>query len=290
MVPGQARSGRVQGKADVRAGRAMVELGLAIDGGDRLAFNLDAEPDRDRFDLDVRAQSPANGLLPAMIGIKRPLDLTIGGDGSWSRWRGRARAQPVRPSGGASRARRGCGPLPAGRARSRLDQILKGKLLRLTAPVVRVRGDGRLQDRILDGELSLSSPSLRAVTRGALDLGANRYRKVSVGIDLLRPPALFPNMTGRNVRMVWTLDGDFARADYAYRLTSPGVKFDNTGFVDVRAEGRGRLSPWPMRVPLRMSARAITGVGDVAGAILANARLEGMLTITPNSFAARGSS
>ncbi|MEO6581284.1 MAG: translocation/assembly module TamB domain-containing protein, partial [Sphingomicrobium sp.] len=68
--------------------------------------------------------------------------------------------------------------------------------------------------------------------------------------------------------------------NYAYRLTSPGVKFDNAGFVDVRAEGRGRGSPWPMRVPLRLQARALTGVGDVAGAILANARLEGMLTIS----------
>ncbi len=81
--------------------------------------------------------------------------------------------------------------------------------------------------------------------------------------------------------MVWTLDGPFATADYSYRLTSPHVKFDNTGFVDVRAEGRGRLGPWPMRVPLRLRRRAITGVGDVAGAILANPRIEGMLTITP---------
>jgi hypothetical protein len=31
---------------------------------------------------------------------------------------------------------------------------------------------------------------------------------------------------------------------------------DNTGFVDVRAEGRGRLSPWPMRVPLWISQAA----------------------------------
>ena len=66
------------------------------------------------------------------------------------------------------------------------------------------------------------------------------------------------------------------------------MKFDNTGFVDVRAEGRGRLSPWPMRVPLRLQARAITGVGDVAGAILANARLEGMLTITPKFVRGEG--
>ena len=62
--------------------------------------------------------------------------------------------------------------------------------------------------------------------------------------------------------------------------TSPGIKFDNTGFTDVRAEGRGRTSAWPMRVPLRLQARTVTGVGDVAGAILANVRLEGMLNVT----------
>ncbi len=287
-VTGQARSGRVQGKADIRAGRAMVELGVAIDGGgDRIALSLDAEPDRDRFDVDLRAISPANGLLPALVGTKRSIDLTVSGDGSWSRWRGRAALD----LSGKPTARFALGA-DAGRYRLQGDmapsQFLGGKLQRLTAPVVRVRGDGRLRDRILTGDLALSSRSLRAVTRGALDLGANRYRNVVVGLDLLRPNALFPNMTGRNVRMVWTLDGPFARADYAYRLTSPGVKFDNIGFVDVRAEGRGRLSPWPMRVPLRLTARGITGVGDEAGAILANARLEGMLTITPKFIRGEG--
>ena len=36
-----------------------------------------------------------------------------------------------------------------------------------------------------------------------------------------------------------------------------------------------------MRVPLRLQARAVTGVGDVAGAILANVRIEGVLAVTP---------
>ena len=102
-----------------------------------------------------------------------------------------------------------------------------------------------------------------------------------LGIDLLKTPALFPNMTGKSVRMVWTLDGPFATADYSYRLTSAFVKFDETGFTGLHAEGRGRLSPWPMRVPIRLAARAITGIGDVAGAMLANPRIEGWLTITP---------
>jgi translocation and assembly module TamB len=95
---------------------------------------------------------------------------------------------------------------------------------------------------------------------------------------------LFTNMTGKGVRLAWTLDGPFATAAYSYRLTSTGVTFDDTGFVGLRAEGRGRLSPWPMRVPIRLSARAITGVGDVAGAMLANAKVEGWLSLTPKQL------
>src|SRR5205085_10729334 len=117
-------------------------------------------------------------------------------------------------------------------------QFLKGKLMRLTAPVVRVRGDATLKDRIVDGQLTLGSPSLRAVARGQIDLAESRYRRVRIGLDLLRPVAMFPNMSGRDVRLLWTLDGPFTTAAYSYRLTAPLVKFDDTGFVDVRAEGR----------------------------------------------------
>jgi len=280
-VTGTARSGSVRGRADIRAGRAMVELQAAIDrGGDRLAIALDAEPDRDRFDLGARIVSPAGGLVPALFGSKRALDLAIDGDGSWTRWRGKAALNlSGRPTARlALRADRGRYGLTGTLAPA---QFLKGRLMRLTTPTVRVNGSAMLADRQLDGRITLGSPALRAAASGVLDLAQSRYRKVRVGLDLLRPPALFPNMTGRNVRMVWTLDGAFARADYAYRLTAPNLTFDNTGFVDVRAEGKGRLAPWPMRVPLRLGARAITGVGEQAGAILANARLEGLLTITP---------
>ena len=109
-----------------------------------------------------------------------------------------------------------------------------------------------------------------------------------LGVDLLKTKALFPNMTGKDVRMVWTLDGPFETADYSYRLTSPHVQFDDTGFDQLRAEGRGRLSPWPMRVPIRLNARAITGVGDIAGAMLANPRIEGWLTVSPKQVRGDG--
>ena len=281
QVGGTARSGRVRGKADVRSGRALVELQALINnGGDRIAFHLDAEPDRDRFDIGARVIAPANGLVPALVGTKRSVNLAIGGRGSWTRWRGSAALD----LSGRPTARLALG-VDQGRYRLQGQwapaQFLTGKLRRLTVPLVTIRGDATLKNRLLDGQLSAASPELRAVARGTLDLASNRYRGMRLGIDLLKPPALFPNMTGRNVRMVWTLDGPFATAAYSYRLTSNYVQFDNNGFTGLHAEGRGRLTPWPMRVPIRLAAKAITGIGDVAGAMLANPTIEGWLTITP---------
>jgi len=280
-VSGKPRSGRVWGKADVHSGRALVELQALINnGGDRVAFRLDAEPDRNKFDVGARVFSPADGLVPAMIGTRRAINLSVGGKGSWTRWRGTAALD----LSGRPTARFGLGVdngLYRLQGQWAPGQFLTGKLQRLTAPLVTVRGQATLKNRLLDGQLTAASPELRAVAKGAIDLARNRYQAMRLGIDLLKPPALFTNMKGRDVRMVWTLDGPFATADYSYRLTSQYVQFDETGFTAMRAEGRGRLSPWPMRVPLRLSARAITGIGDVAGAMLANPTIEGWLSITP---------
>lgn len=286
-VAGRAWRGRVSGKADIRRGRALVELAAALDGGgDRLAVKLDAEPDRDRFDLGARVIAPADGVLPAMVGTHRAINLAIGGMGTWTRWRGTANLDlSGRPTAWlALGLDKGLYRL-AGQLKP--AQFLTGRLQRLTAPIVSVKGSATFVDQVVDGEIVLGSPALHAIARGAVDLANNRFRRVRIGVDLLKPAALFPNMTGRNVRLAATLDGEFATADYAYRLTSPGVTFDGTGFIDVRAEGRGKLSPWPMRMPLRLQARAITGVGDVAGAILANARLEGWLSVTPKLIQGR---
>lgn len=279
-VTGTARVGRVEGSADVRSGRAVVKLNAAIDGSDRLLLDLDAEPDGDRFDLELRAHSIAGGVIPALLGSNRSLDAVISGDGSWTRWKGRA---------GLNLSGRPTARLALSATDGRFglsgvmnpSQFLRGRLMRMTAPLIRVSGSASLKDRILDGRLTLGSGALRAVANGALDLANNRFRTVRVGLDLMKPGALFTNMSGRNVRMLITLDGPFGAANFAYRLTSPGVKFDDTGFIDVLADGRGRLSPWPMHVPLHLQAKAITGVGDTASAILANARLDGVLAITP---------
>jgi translocation and assembly module TamB len=280
-VGGKPRSGRLWGKADVHSGRALVELKALINnGGDQITFHLDAEPDRNKFDVAARVIAPHDGLVPALMGTKRAINLVIGGKGSWTRWRGSAALD----MSGRPAARLALG-VDQGRYRFQGQwapaQFLKGKFHRLLSPVVAMHGEATLKNRVLDGELTMATPELRAVAKGAVDLAHNGFRQMRLGVDLLKPPALFPNMTGKNVRMVWTLDGPFETADYSYRLLSDYVQFDNTGFVGLHAEGRGALSPWPMRVPIRLSAKAITGIGDVAGDMLARPSIEGWLTITP---------
>ena len=98
-MTGRERVGSLGGEAEIRSGRALLGLDVAVrDGGDRLALRLDAEPDRDRFDLDARVDAPANSVVGAMLGTRRPVRLDLGGDGSWSRWAGRRPARHLRPA------------------------------------------------------------------------------------------------------------------------------------------------------------------------------------------------
>jgi translocation and assembly module TamB len=287
-VTGKPRVASLAGEAYIRSGRALVGLKAVVkDGGDRLILVLDAEPDRDRFDLDVDLVSPAGGIAGALLGTRRPIRLAVAGDGSWAAWNGNARLDLSgrRTADLRLRARSGRYSL-AGRFAP--AQFWTGKKARLTAPIVQVSGRATLRDRQLEGRLALRSPSLSVVAGGTIDLARSGFRGLRIGADLLRPPALFPNMTGQKVRMVALLNGPFRTFAFAYRLTSPRVAFDNTGFEEVWAQGRGRFSKAPVTVPLVMSARRVTGVGSVAGGILANLRVEGLLKVTGKALTGEG--
>ncbi|WP_284734541.1 translocation/assembly module TamB domain-containing protein [Sphingosinicella terrae] len=287
-VTGRERAGSLAGEAEIRRGRALIGLEVRVressgaadmPGGDLLRVRLDAEPERDRFDLEARVRSPADGVAGAMLGTRRPVRLDVQGDGSWARWRGRG----LLDISGRRTAEIALG-MDEGRFRLRgwaaPAPFLRGKLQRLSAQRMLLNAAGTVDESRFDGRLSVRTAALRAEARGAVDFGRGRYDEVAVAAELLQPPALFRNMTGRQVRLTGLLDGRFGEADFVYRLTAPRVAFDQTGFEEVRATGRGRLTRTPVRVPVLATARRVTGAGDVAGNILANLRLEGALEVT----------
>ncbi|MGN6375548.1 MAG: translocation/assembly module TamB domain-containing protein [Sphingomonas sp.] len=286
-ITGVVRHGSLTGHADVRSGRAIVGLDATVQGSDQLHLALDAEPDRDRFDIDLHARGAKGGVLSNASGLPGPVRLDVSGDGRWTRWQGTA----VGDVGGtrvatlALRNRAGHYALSGMVAPASLTH---GKLQRLTSPRVRVDGTATLAHRRLDGELALRSAALDVKATGTIDLAASAYRNVRINAHLLRPPALFPNMTGRNVELRAILDGRFATASFDYRLVGDRIAFDDTGFNRVRASGSGHLSKAPVVVPLQLSAAEVTGVGDVAGGILRNLTARGQLRVTARELTAKG--
>ncbi len=277
-VAGAQRMGRVSGNADIREGRALIVLDANAAAGDTVVVRLDAEPDRDRFDLSVDAKAPAGGVFGAVVGTTRPFSLAITGDGRWTAWQGRLVAnveknQVADLNLSAVRGKFGLG------GRLALSTITAGKVQRLTSPAVRVSGQATLANRRLDTRLSLASPAIVLRADGIVDLGNSRFDGMRVDGRLLQSAALVPNMSGGPVDLKMLLDGEFATARFDYLLSAPYVAFDKTGFDRVRASGQGRLSKSPLIVPLKFTAARVIGVGDVAGGILANLSVAGTLRL-----------
>ena len=282
-IAGRLQRLRLLGRADIRQGEAVIGLRLAAKAGDRVALDLDARPAVDRFRLAGQVDGPADGVIAGLLGTRQAVSLTVDGAGDWRQWRGRAAG------------RLGSTPLVdlalgAEQGRYRLSgtlrpaALLQGKLQRLTAPAVRVAGEGRLADRQLAGHLLLGTPALRLLAQGRIDLATSAFRDFALDTRLLQPRALFPNMTGSDLRLHLHLDGPFRTPAFAYALTAPHLAFDQTGFDGVRATGAGRFGPRPVAVPIRLQASRVTGVGAVAGGILADLSLAGTLKVDKKSL------
>ncbi|MDO6416360.1 translocation/assembly module TamB domain-containing protein [Sphingomonas sp. BIUV-7] len=286
-VAGTAAEARVAARAEIHGRRAMIWVQTASNKRDRLAIDLDAEPDGDRFRLAAHAEGPAGGVLGGLFGTKLPILASVDGRGTWHRWHGAAHARLDARSIAdlALTVKDGDYGLTGRLAPS---PFLKGKLQRLTAPAVSVAGHARLADRQLTGDLALSAPALRLATRGRLDLAESAFRAFALDVELRQPSALFPNMTGREVRLHTVLDGDFREPAFRYALTSPHIAFDQTGFDRISAVGSGRFGKVPVLVPITLSAARVTGIGDVAGGILANLKVKGTLAVDAKTVTGAG--
>jgi len=277
-VSGSARAVRIAASADIHAGRAMIKLDAFSDAGDKIQLDLDAIPDGDRFKLAAHAVGPSGGVLGGLIGTRRPLLLTVGGSGGWHVWNGTAKGtlSGIPDIDLALGVRDGHYLLKGMVAPS---PFVHGKLQRLSAPRILVSGDATLAQRKLAGRLELATPALLLATHGTIDLATGSFDALKIDANLRHPPALFPNMTGQNVRLALQLDGPFATAHFRYALTSPHIAFDQTGFDRVSATGAGQLSKAPIAVPIRLTAARVTGIGTVAGGILANLGVSGVLHV-----------
>jgi translocation and assembly module TamB len=285
-ITGKARVATINGDADIRSGRAIIDLSARVlDGSDALLLALDSRPDDDRFDLDVTINAPRGGVLAAMAGLTQDANARVQGKGSWTRWQGGLIGTLDRKSAIVLR-------INAQRGQYRLDGSVEGSAIagtglvqRLAAPRLTLSAAGTLENRVIAGTFSARSAAIALKTSGAIDLRGHGFDNFLVDLKLERPQALLKTMTGRDVLARVRLDGPFPSPGFEYLLTARQLAFGKTLLSDVRAVGKGRRAPTgPAIVPVSLSARRLDGAGDVVGSILRNFTLNGSLQVQGRSI------
>jgi translocation and assembly module TamB len=283
-VAGSERSVSVGGSIDIRSGRAKADLGIIAvaspgqkGAGDTLRLKLDAEPDRDVFDLEAVIHAPRGGAIAGVLGLAEPLDLVLAGDGTWRIWQGRLDAQ----LGGQKLAGvdiTGRSGLFTAKGSTRPALLLAGPAAALTSPELAIDGTARIADSIADLTLKLGSKAIAVEARGGLDFAEEDIRNLVIEARLLDPSAIDPRLVAGNARLNANITGSFSAPVVDYRLTAASAGIGEIAASDVRASGLVRFGKPPLTVPLSLAIGRVTGLGEMATPLATNIRVDGPLT------------
>ena len=287
-VTGRAETVALAGTADIEHGRARLDLTAhATTAADAVRVHLDAEPDRNRFDVAATIAAPARGVIASLAGLDAALGVELSGRGSWADWHGVARgtlgAKPLLDLALSARDGRFAA---AGTAAPAL--LLDGLGARLVAPQLVVdaaatRGDARWTAR-----LHARGPALDLTAGGRIDPATQRFDGFTADALLLRTAALHPRLSGRDIRLHARLSGGLGAPVIDYALTSPAFAFGRTGFERFAARGTIDTARRPFTVPVTATAARLTGVGTTAAPLLTNLRLAGPLVVARGALTGTG--
>lgn len=285
-VDGRARYlGRLAGKAHLANGRAQLVLdggtltAPGVAGGDKLALRLDATPEANKLDIDLKLDAPAKGLIAGLCGLDAPLTLNVAGKGDWARWQGKALGTlgdaqlanlDLTATNGRFQLR---GPLHPG-------VWMKGPVERLASPQLDFDLDAKWADRVADGVVKLHSDALSVEARGQVDLGRNQFHNLQVDAILLKAGAIAPNLVGRSVRASLALDGAFNKPVVDYKLSAAALGFGEMVAEQLYAEGRATVDANRILVPVRARAKRVSGLNAAAGGLVTNLSVNGDLAIS----------
>ena len=288
-VTGQQHLLSIDGEAHIADRRAQLVANAAalrgpgVAGGDRLVLRLDAVPDQNKLDVNLKLQAPTGGVVATMGGLKAPMTVSVDGRGSWASWQGRA----VATLGGgelanlAVTARSGHFEV---RGPTRPGLYLTGPVERLTAPQLDVAIDTTLNERRADTRVTLKSDALDVDAGGVLDLANSRFGNFAVNARLLTPGAIAPGLRGRDVNARAVLDGAFATPTVNYKVMGRALGFGEMGLEDFYAEGLARIDADRILVPINARARRLVGLNAAVGGLANNARIQGDLAISMPSI------
>lgn len=276
-ITGSSQFADLSGSADIRAGRAMVLLDAATTrSGDKILLALNAEPDRQKLDIDAEIIAPAGGVLAGMLGLKQDLAVTLKGDGSWRKWNGELNAL----SNGEPMVQ---ATLEAKEGLFAYDGHLSASVLpagvaqKLAAPNLALKGTASLDNRLLALDLDARSSALSFTAKGGIDLGRNSLDAMRLETRLINPSALAANLKAQDFELKALLNGKFSELRYQYLLTAPQLAIGKTLLTNVLGEGEGQRDASGWSIPVDLSVGTLIGNGELLKQLLSGFSAKAML-------------
>lgn len=263
LAPGiageDARRVDLLAEANIREGRALVKANGELGRKDAFALNLDAEPERDKFDLALDYAAPQDGVIAAMAGLDAAYDARIRGRGSWSNWRGALVINREQQRFGAFRlTNRGgrYGIVGQGFPAPALDGVARDAL----GDTVSLAAFATLEERVLRGDYALRADGVDLDAEGTVNLADNRFDGFEVEAQLKNSELFGPDLKLEGARLAALLNGPLDGFTADHTLTLDRLVSGETVLTGLAQVGRARVAGGNISIPLQATvARIVTG-------------------------------
>jgi translocation and assembly module TamB len=249
--------------------------------GDRLAINVDAEPDKNHLALSASLRGPDGGVINHLLGLKGAVTFDLGGVGTWRSWSGATKAtlagQPLLTA--ALSAKDG---LFSAVGRAYPARVMSaGAMAALAAPGVDFNLAARLKAGWATVDARAVTTGIQAVARGGVDIDHSRLDGLKVQVVVAGPRALPQKLEGRDLRLEATLDGSWDHPNIAYSLAAAEVSQGPIAVHGLAAAGEVRQRPRQhLDLAFKVTAATVTGLPEPLDSLATHVVLDGDLTFT----------
>ena len=278
-VTGAAHMASLSGRLRIADRRAIIDARAGSDRGDRILLKLDAVPEDNRFDVDLKLDAPAKGLVAGLMGREVPMKANLSGRGDWRKWDGKLTAQMASENIAdvALTARDGTFAVKGTAAPARI--MADSLLMRALSPIATVDMAATFADRVAQLKGTVRSAAVEIDADGMVNLGEGVFKDLKLDIGLLRPSIIGSNVSGTDVRGKALLNGAFSGPTIAYSASARRLAFDATTFENVTITGETEGKADRFVIPVNAKALRVTGINQIAGGLLNNVRLNGDLAV-----------
>jgi translocation and assembly module TamB len=279
-VTGTAQVGTFTGKARIADQRAIIDATAGSISGDRIVLKLDAVPQDNRFDVDLKLNAPAGGLVTGLLGRDAPLRANMTGRGDWRKWDGILTAQLGADDIADLTLTARAGTFAAKGTAMPAKLMADSLLMRAMSPVATLDMTATFDDRVATLKAKLRSAAVELDANGVADLGDSLFNDLALDFRIRRPNIIGSNVSGTNIRGRALLNGAFGAPTIAYSARASRLAFDATTFEDVTIMGEMQSTADRFIIPVNATARRVTGINQIAGGLLTRLRVNGDIAIS----------